>query len=105
MTRTAGRRLRLLLTVVLLLALSGPSSAQSRSIRFEGRVQWIAGSVLSVAMNDGPSVAIDLGRVPQSDYSGLAQGDWVIVVGELSPDRRRILGSGITRTYGAFEAP
>ena len=89
----------------LLLALPAAASAQSRAIRFEGRVQWIGGSVLSVAVNDGPSVAVDLGRVPQSDYSGLAQGDWVIVVGELSPDRRRILGSGITRSPNPFQSP
>ena len=85
--------------------LPGSSLAQSRFVRFEGRVQWIGGAVLSVAVNDGPSVAIDLARVPQSDYSGLVQGDWVIVTGELSSDRRRILGSGITRTYGGFQSP
>ena len=105
MIRIVGRRLRLLLTVSLLLALPASAWAQSRPIRFEGRVQWISGSVLSVAVNDGPSVAVDLGRVPQSDYSGLAQGDWVIVVGELSPDRRRIFGTGITRSSNPFQSP
>ena len=104
MTRPVWRLGRFLVVACLVL-LPGSSLAQSRVVRFEGRVQWIGGAVLSVAVNDGPSVAIDLGRVPQSDYSGLAQGDWVIVTGELSSDRRRILGSGITRTYGSFQSP
>jgi hypothetical protein len=100
------RRFRRFLIVACLVVLPGSAMAQSRFVRFEGRVQWIGGSVLSVAVNDGPSVAIDLGRVAQSDYSGLVQGDWVVVTGELSSDRRRILGSGITRTYGGgFQSP
>ena len=105
MIRMAWPRLGVLLVVACLVLLPGSSLAQSRSVRFEGRVQWIGGSVLSVAVNDGPAVAIDLGRVPQSDYSGLTQGDWVIVIGELSPDRRRVLGSSVTRTDGGFQAP
>jgi hypothetical protein len=93
-----------MLALVLMPAAS--TVAQGRYVRFEGRVQWISGAVLSVAVVDGgPAVAVDLGRVPQGDYIGLAQGDWVIVVGELSPDRRRVIGTGITRTYGGSEAP
>ena len=89
-----------------MLALMLPTSAvaQSRYVRFEGRVQWIGGTVLSVAVSDGPAVAIDLGRVPQGDYIGLAQGDWVIVAGELSPDRRRVIGTGISRA-SSTQAP
>jgi hypothetical protein len=100
-----GRRFSLALLVALVLALPASTAAQGRNVRFEGRVLWISGTVLSVAVNDGPSVGIDLARVPQSDYIGLAQGDWVIVAGELSPDRRRILGLGIGRVYGATQAP
>ena len=91
--------------LALMLTLLGSAVAQSRYLRFEGRVQWISGAVLSVAVNDGPAVAIDLGRVRQGDYIGLAQGDWVIVEGELSPDRRRVVGTGISRGYGSSQAP
>src|SRR5262245_49564309 len=94
-----GLRLALVLTLWLALALAAPAAAQTQYVRFEGRVQWIGGSVLSVASSDGPAIAVDLGRVPQGDYIVLGQGDWVIVAGELSPDRRRVFGTGITRVY------
>ena len=91
--------------LALMLALPASAVAQSRYVRFEGRVQWIGGTVLSIAVGDGPAVAVDLGRVPQGDYIGLAQGDWVIVDGELSPDRRRVVGTGISRVYSSSQAP
>jgi hypothetical protein len=105
MDRTAQRLLRIGLMFALLLTLPASAGAQSRYVRFEGRVQWIGGTVLSIAVGDGPAVAVDLGRVPQGDYIGLAQGDWVIVVGELSPDRRRVIGTGISRAYSPAQAP
>jgi hypothetical protein len=105
MDRTARRLLGIGLMLALMLTLPASAVAQSRYLRFEGRVQWISGAVLSVAVNDGPAVAIDLGRVRQGDYIGLAQGDWVIVEGELSPDRRRVVGTGISRVYASSQAP
>ena len=103
--RPALCRLLGLAVFPLLLALPAAPAAQSRYVRLEGRVQWIAGNVLSLARNDGPSVRIDLARVPQSDYGGLAQGDWVIVTGQLSDDYRRVLGTSIQRGYPGFQAP
>jgi hypothetical protein len=105
MDRLARRLLGIGLMLALMLTLPASAVAQSRYVRFEGRVQWIGGTVLSVAASDGPAVAIDLGRVPQGDYIGLAQGDWVIVEGELSPDRRRVVGTGISRAYSPSQAP
>ena len=101
------RRRFLLLGLVCapVLTLPSPTTAQTRYVRFEGRVQWLSGTVLSVAINDGPAVAVDLGRVPQSDYAGLNQGDWVLVTGELSSDRRRVLGTGISREGYPGQAP
>lgn len=92
--------------VVLLVALAMPpiASAQTRALRLEGRVLWVAGNVLSLAVNDGPAVTIDLRGVPQGDYYGLVQGDWVVVLGQLSPDYRRVLGTSITR-YAGSQAP
>jgi hypothetical protein len=102
------RHLRLLVVSVvfsLLLALPAASAAQTRSVRLEGRVQWIAGSVLSLSLSDRPGIGIDLVRVPQSDYGGLVQGDRVIVTGQLSDDYRRVLGTSILRVDPGFQAP
>jgi hypothetical protein len=85
------------------LSLPDPAAAQ-RVVRLEGRVLWVAGTTLSLAVNDGPAVGVDLRNVPQGDYSGLAQGDWVVVVAQLSPDYRRLIGTSITRT-GGYQAP
>ena len=65
---------------------------------------WVAGDVLSLAVNDGPAVSIDLSDVPQSDYSGLPQGEWVVVIARLSSDYRRLNGVSITR-YAGGQAP
>ena len=102
--RAVLRRL-VVFAVALLLALPAASAAETRYVRLEGRVQWVAGNVLSLAVNEGPSVGIDLVRVPQSDYGGLVQGDWVIVRGQLSDDYRRVLGASIQRGYPSVQAP
>jgi len=106
-TRQRGRLHRLMVSVVLslLLALPAASAAQTRYVRLEGRVQWIAGTVLSLSVDDRPAVGIDLVRVPQSDYSGLVQGDWVIVTGQLPDDRLRVLGTSIQRSVPGVQAP
>jgi hypothetical protein len=53
-----------------------------------GRVQWVAGGKMVVAAdcqalqtncNAPIAVAIDLGRIPQSDYRGVTSGTWVFV--------------------------
>ena len=100
------RRLVVFAAFALLLALPAASAAQTQYLRLEGRVQWVAGNVLTLAVSDGPSVGIDLVRVPQSDYGGLVQGDWVIVRGRLSDDYRRVLGTSIQRGYpSGVQAP
>ena len=93
----------LLLAVVLLsLAMPGPAAAQR--VRFEGRLLWISGNTMAVAVNDGQSVTINLGNVPQSDYQGLEEGEWIMVLAEYSRDRRNLLGLSVTR-YSGFQAP
>ena len=108
MSATRRRRLRRLLVSVLaplILALPAASAAQARYVRLEGHVQWIAGNVLSLFVNDRPAVGIDLARVPQSDYAGLRQGDWVLITGQLSDDYRRVLGMSIQRGHPRVQAP
>src|SRR5437762_10353182 len=106
-TRQRGRLRRLMVSVVLslLLALPAASAAQTRYVRLEGRVQWIAGTVLSLSVDDRPAVGIDLVRVPQSDYSGLVQGDWVIVTGQLPDDRLSVIGRSLKRSVTGVQEP
>ena len=92
-----------IVAVLLVFARPDPAAAQ-RAYRLEGRVQWVAGGTLSLAVNDGPAVSIDLRNVPQDDYAGLAQGDWVVVIAELSADRRRLIGTSVARVP-EFQAP
>lgn len=99
------RRLLVLVVAGLMLALPVVSAAQARYVRLEGRVQWIAGNVLSLSVSDSPAIGIDLIQVAQSDYSGLGQGDWVIITGQLSDDYRRVLGISIQRGDPGFQAP
>jgi hypothetical protein len=89
----------------LLVALPSVSEAQTRYVRLQGRVQWISANVLSLSVPDRPGIGIDLVRVPQGDYFGLVQGDWVTVTGQLSDDSRRILGTSIQRSDPSFQAP
>ena len=92
-----------LAAVLLWLALPGPAAAQPR-VRFEGRLLWISGNTMAVAVNDGPSVTIDLKDVPQGDYAGLEEGEWVLVLAQYSQDRRRLYGLAVGR-YSGFQAP
>jgi hypothetical protein len=99
------RALGILLALVLLgLAAPGPVAAQQR-VHFEGRVLWVSGNSMAIAVNDGPSVSVDLGDVPQGEYAGLEEGEWVVVTAQLSRDRRKVFGISIARYGGGFQAP
>jgi len=43
------------------------------------------------------AVCIDLGGVPQDEYEGLGVRDRVAVIGTLSDDGRRIMGTTVMR--------
>jgi hypothetical protein len=86
--------------------LAAPLAAEAqRLLLYEGRVQWIAGSTLVLATDDGWSLRVDLTRVPQSDYSGLGQGDRIIVSGTLSQDGNYVRGLSIERVRSDYQAP
>jgi hypothetical protein len=91
----------LALTLVLL---PGVSGAQEQSIVVEGRVQWISGQRLVVApvgtviAPAGTSaINVDLSRVSQDEYSGLATGDAIQVAGTVTRARDRIVATSIRR--------
>lgn len=91
---------RRLLVTVLLLTLAVVAAEAQALIRFVGAVQWIGGTRMQV-MTDGGSVAVDLTQADQSSYQGLRNGDWVVVDGYLSGDRRRIIASEVWRDSGS----
>ena len=77
---------------------------------------WISGQTLTLAL-DGPgnpayyavgpylvlapgqraTVNVDLRQVPQSDYAAMRPNERVGVIGTLSQDRRRLIGTSIIR--------
>jgi hypothetical protein len=86
--------------------LAAPLTAEAqRLLLYEGRVQWIAGSTLILATDDGWSIRVDLTRVPQSDYSGLGPRDRIIVSGTLSQDGNYMLGQSIERVRWNYQSP
>ena len=86
--------------------LAAPLAAEAqRLLVYGGRVQWIAGSTLILATDDGWSIKVDLTRVPQSDYSGLGPRDRIIVSGTLSQDGNYVLGLSIERARMDYQSP
>jgi len=86
--------------------LAAPLAAEAqRLLVYEGRVQWVAGSSLILATDDGWSIRVDLTRVPQSDYSGLGPRDRIVVTGTLSQDGNYVLGLSIERVRSDYQAP
>jgi hypothetical protein len=86
--------------------LATPFAAEAQGLLlYEGRVQWIAGSTLILATDDGWSLKVDLTRVPQSDYSGIGLRDRIIVSGTLSQDGNYLIGQSIARVRSDYQAP
>jgi len=85
----------------LLLVVASPLHAQDA--RIVGQVQWIAGNRMQVLTGDGISYAIDLTEADQDAYRALRLGDWVVVDGYISSDRRRIVAREIWRDNGRGE--
>lgn len=100
---------RTLIAVVASLLIVGPltsAGAQGTAARFQGRVLWIAGQTMIVALGDGPSVRIDLTRVSQSDYQALGQNDWVVVDAVIFRGSRRVIATSVQRSGAPYpESP
>jgi len=97
--RELSKALRALLTACALTGtlLVAVSAAQDMSVRISGRVQWIAGGTMIVALDDSPSINVDLSRVAQDQYAGLARGEWVVVTGMVPNVRDLVIATGIQR--------
>ncbi len=80
--------------------------AQDEVIRFEGRIAWIAGASMVVTQTDGPSVDVDLQRIPQSELRMMAPHDYVVVTGVMLRPGRRVLAISIERVSAWYpQAP
>jgi len=94
---------------ILMLALTswmigpGPADAQERAVRFDGRVQWVAGQLMVVQTDSGASVSVDLVRVPQDQYAVLTPSERVVVIGVITDRSRRVIGTSVMR--GETQAP
>jgi hypothetical protein len=74
------------------------AAADEQVVRVDGLVQWIGGGQMVVQSDTGASVGIDLTSVPQDEYANLGVRDRVAVVGMVSPDGRRVIGTSIMRS-------
>ena len=84
---------------------AAPLAAGAQTLlRYEGTVQWIAGSTMVVMTDEGLSVRVDLTRVSQSEYSGLVPRDRIRVAGMLSQDGNYLLGVSIQRTRLEYQS-
>jgi hypothetical protein len=82
-------------------SLAPVAAAQEQMVRVDGLVQWIGGQQMVVQADTGPSVGVDLTSVPQDEYAGLGVRDRVAVIGMVSPDGRRVIGTSIVRSARA----
>jgi hypothetical protein len=82
---------------VLVMAL--PASAQS-PVRIVGEVQWVSANRMAIMTEAGDSIVVDLMQADQSSYRALRTGDWVLVDGTLSRDRRHLVARDIWRDNG-----
>jgi len=76
-------------------------AAQEQVVRVDGLVQWIGGQQMILQADTGPSVGVDLTSVPQYEYAGLGVRDRVAVIGMVSPDGRKVIGTAIMRSERA----
>lgn len=76
-----------------------PATAQSLA-RVVGSVQWVSSTTMQVMSDTGNSFVVDLKQADQATYRGLRTGDWVLIDGTLSPDRRRVIAYEVWRDTG-----
>jgi hypothetical protein len=86
-----------LVTTLVLACLPAGTEAQDRPVRLNGRVQWIAGQVMVVQLDTGPSVSVDIVRVPQDEYAALTPSERIVVIGVVTDSSRQVIATSIVR--------
>ena len=95
---------RSLIAACALLILWPATAAIAQDARLVGRVQWIAGSKLSVIPRAGGTpVAVDLSRVPLEQYAGVREGHPILVTGVVSVDSRLLIATAVEPLDGWSE--
>ena len=82
-------------------SLTPVAAARNRWFASTGSCSGIGGQQMVVQADTGPSVGVDLTSVPQDEYAGLGVRDRVAVIGMVSPDGRRVIGTSIVRSARA----
>ena len=83
---------------LLLAGAAGSAPAQGRLISLDGRVQWVAGQIAVLHLDNGGVIHVDLTRVPTDEYLALKTRDRVKVVGTISEDGNRVAATSVTRS-------
>jgi hypothetical protein len=85
---------------VLILALVWASSIDAQeqpTLRFEGRVTYVAPGGMLVALDSGGVVMLDLARIPKGEIRQIAQNDYVTVIGFIRRPSQRVIATSIQR--------
>jgi hypothetical protein len=80
---------------VLAISLQAPALAQDEILVFEGRVVWISGQRMILALDSAPTVSVDLTRISQADLRRFGQNDYVVVTGVVERPGRTILAFSV----------
>jgi hypothetical protein len=119
MSASPRRRLVVASVSLLVFALAPITTRAEEYVEVPGTVQVVYGTTLVLVLDEPgpisyvivnghlipvlgprPTVNVDLGKVPQSDYAFMRPGERVRVIGTVSADRRRLLGTSIIRDTG-----
>jgi len=78
------------------------TAATAQDARVDGRVQWIAGTKLSlIPRAGGTPISVDLSRVPLAQYSGVREGNPIRIRGVVSmDDNRRMIATDVEPLAG-----
>jgi len=91
-----SRGVAALMALALLSVLSGTAgAADDTTVRFQGRVLWIAGETLIVGTEDSQSINVDLTHVSQDEYQRLERNDSVVVTGTIPTEGNRVVATSI----------
>ena len=86
--------------------LAAPLTGEAQEVvYYEGRVQWITGSTLILASDQGWSIRVDLTRVDQSEYQSLGSRARILVGGVVSDDGNYVIGLSIRRIRSDSQSP
>jgi hypothetical protein len=94
--RRSRKALVAIIALAAFAAVVGSATAQE-VVQIDGRVSWISGQRMVVSPLGGVPVTVDLSLVDQDQYRALLAGERIVVTGRLTPQRNRIVATGVQR--------